>query len=87
MTRNEFLSWATRVVILCDIEEAIDLIADKLEQEVQEARDQVATDIAQKLQDCTPKANRTVADAQVQGAWTNAAKIATTYIGRKPIQP
>lgn len=44
--------------------------------------DQAAQEIALKIQSCIPSKSPTVADARVQGAWQDAAKIALNYIGR-----
>ena len=38
MTKNEFINWATRVIMICDIEKAVDAIAAQWESDVNDAR-------------------------------------------------
>jgi len=44
--------------------------------------DQAAQDITLRIQDCIPSKSPTVADARVQGAWRDAAKIALNHLGK-----
>jgi UDP-N-acetylenolpyruvoylglucosamine reductase len=44
--------------------------------------DKAASDITLKIQNCIPSASRTIEEARLKGAWTDAAKIALNHVGK-----
>lgn len=44
--------------------------------------DKAAHDITMKLQSCIPSSSRTVEEARIKGAWTDAAKISLNHHGK-----
>lgn len=84
-SRREFIN---RILDVYQVDSTTkDLIIESWEQDIsvayEEGHDRAAESITQKLQDCIPAHARNVPEAQVQGAWRDAAKVAYNFIGRR----
>lgn len=85
--REKFI-WRQLLTTTHTTEEAVEEIVRVWDENVLEAKidayDEAATDITKTLQDCIPDKSRTVEEARLKGAWTDAASIALNHIGGKP---